>query len=135
MVWELAAYWLSGLQRQLLACPYTKEADRHDRESARYTVPAVIAKTVEASAREELSGRMPNDYLHGACREPFAQFLLVLRRLGDSGKGHLLSEHFISDISSVNWGLSDLDVYCNHLPTITGLRRQNANLKFVASKT
>ena len=135
MVWELAAYWLSGLQRQLSACPYTKEADRHDRERARYTVLAGKAKTVEASAREELSGRMPNDYLHGACREPFAQFLLVLRRLGDSGKGHLLSEHFISDISNVNWGLSDLDVYCNHLPTITGFRRQNANLEFVAWKT
>jgi len=104
MVWELVAYWLSGLQRQLLACPYTKEADRHDRERARYTVPAVIAKTVEASAREELSGRMPNDYLHGACREPFAQFLLVLRRLGDSGKGHLLSEHFIGDISKRKLG-------------------------------
>jgi hypothetical protein len=49
MVWELVAYWLSGLQRQLSACPYTKEADRHDRERARYTVLAVIAKTVEAS--------------------------------------------------------------------------------------
>ena len=133
MVWELAAYWLSGLQRQLSVCPYTKEADRHDRERARYTVLAV-AKTVETSAREELSGRMPNDYLHGACREPFAQFLLVLRRLGDSGTGYLLSEHFIGDISNVNWGLSDFDVYCNHLPTITGLRRQNANLEFVAWK-